>query len=849
MRTARLRSITTALSTAVLALVIVAGALVPAAAGAAHRSSTMALGARTHCPWVAASLKPGANFAELAREVVSRMTLSQKADFAVLKVRARVENSNIGVPSLCIPALTLTDGPTGVASNQKGVTQFPSSIAVAATFDDGLARSLGEAMGREALGKGFDALQGPNLNLSRVPQSGRIFETYGEDPALTSAMGVATIEGIQSVGVMADAKHFTGYTQETARGRVDQLVPHRALAELYNVPFKAAVAEAHVASIMCAMGSLNGVNTCSSRYVYHTLKSWGFTGFVRSDYRAVYSPGAAFSAGMSLIKPGSAAQVISLVRSHRIPIAALDADVAAALTEMFAYGLMAHPRPISLGRAVSSASDIAVALRAAESGAVLLKNDSSMLPLSTSVGSIAVIGTDAAGGAVTAGGGSSTVRAPSVVTPLQAITATWGPHAAITYRSGGPRGLELDQLQFSDLVSGKRPPKQIPIVVTGEPGKADLNLEFSHLVTRSVATATAVGHTDGWSHWRVTFRPPHTGTYEFALQQVGDTWFSVNGKTLMGSPGIHGPTNWATTIDLKGGHDYTLEARWFAVNRRVIPKLGVSDVTGAIASAVAAARHARVAIVFAGSFSTEGADQLSLSLTGDSNALIAAVARANPRTIVVLNTSGAVYMPWLSRVRAVVEAWYPGQEDGTAIAALLSGAVDPSGHLPVSFPASATAQPTPVGRAFPGVNSTVDFGSGLDIGYRWFQDRHVAPLFPFGFGLTYTTFALSGASVSSSRGGVQVRFTLTNTGPRTGADVVQAYVHYPSGAGEPPEQLRAFAKVDLAPGVSRVVHLTIPKSGFEVFAGGRFHTVSGAYRIDLGASSADLPISLSVPGF
>jgi len=823
--------------------------LAPLSAAAAGRSTFAASAiSAPRCPWVAASLHHTASPSTLAREVVARMTLRQKANFAVLEVRNNVENTNVAVPSLCIPALTLTDGPVGVGSSQRGVTQFPSSIDVAASFDPSLARSVGVAMGQEALGKGFDVLQGPNLNLSRVPLSGRIFETYGEDPIVTSAMGVATVEGIQSVGVMANAKHFTGYTQETARGVVNQSVPTRALQELYNVPFKAAVTEAHVASMMCAMGSLNGVNTCSSPYIYATLKSWGFAGFTRSDYRAIASIAPAFAAGLSLVKPGSAVQLIGFVQHHRLAMAALDRAVTAVLTQMFAFGLIAHPRSIDLARTVTSAAHARVALRAAESGVVLLKNSGSILPLSASPGSIAVIGADAKTAPVSAGGGSSTVKAPYVVTPLAAITSTWGRHATVTYSQGGPRGLELDQLQFSDLVAGVAPPKQTPIVTTGEPGKADLALDFAHSVTPALATAAKVGTGDGWSHWRVVMRAPHTGTYEFALQQVGDTWFSVNGRTLFASPGVHGPTNWATTMHMVKGHRYTLSAHWFAITKKDVPKLGVSDVTGAIGAAVAAARRAKVAIVFAGSFSTEGADQLSLSLPGDENALISAVAAVNPRTIVVLNTSGAVYMPWLSHVRAVLEAWYPGQMDGTAIAAILRGTVDPSGHLPISFPASTTPQPTTLGASFPGVNGVVSFGSGLDIGYRWFQANHVTPLFAFGDGLSYTTFQLSNAFVSSASNsvGVSVRVRVTNTGARPGADAVQAYVGYPSDAGEPPLQLRAFTQVGLAAHQSRTVTLTLAPASFQIYRQGRYVTVPGTYQIDLGSSSADLPVRLSI---
>ena len=275
------------------------------------------------------------------------------------------------------------------------------------------------------------------------------------------------------------------------------------------------------------------------------------------------------------------------------------------------------------------------------------------------------------------------------------------------------------------------------------------------------------------------------------------------------------------------------------------PQLGFADVSPEIAAAVSAARHASVAVIFAGVSQSESVDQPSLYLPGDADALISAVAAVNPRTVVVLNTGGAVLMPWIDRVAAVLEAWYPGQEDGTATAAILEGSVDPSGHLPVTFPA--VSNPSPVGTPaqFPGVDGTVNFSEGLDIGYRWYQATGVTPLYPFGYGLSYTSFRLSGATVQKQRHQGVVDVTVTNVGRRQGTAVVQAYVHYPAAAGEPLEQLRAFDAVPLEPLQSRLVHLTLPASAFQAYLHGTFRSVPGTYSIDVGQSSADLPIHLA----
>jgi beta-glucosidase len=263
-------------------------------------------------------------------------------------------------------------------------------------------------------------------------------------------------------------------------------------------------------------------------------------------------------------------------------------------------------------------------------------------------------------------------------------------------------------------------------------------------------------------------------------------------------------------------------------------------------AAVAAARRSSVAVVFTGEFQQEGSDR-DLALPGDANQLIAAVAAANPHTVVVINSGGAVLMPWLSKVSSVVEAWYPGEEDGAAAAAVLTGKVDPSGRLPITFPASPTAQPASTTDEFPGINAVVDFGSGLDVGYRWYQANNVTPLFPFGFGLDYTTFSLSDPQiVPSPAGGYTVQVNDANTGSRSGDDVVQAYLAYPPSLGEPPEQLRAFAKVSLAPGATHRVTLALPESGFVSDASGTSTAVPGRYVVSIGESSADLSIQLPV---
>jgi beta-glucosidase len=445
------------------------------------------------------------------------------------------------------------------------------------------------------------------------------------------------------------------------------------------------------------------------------------------------------------------------------------------------------------------------------------------------------------------------VGASSVSTPFSALQAALGAQTRVTFvPADDPRQL-LPPIPRADLVRGAPLPEEIATKNSPldhgpeekvEPGKEDLHLGLAPNVTPAAATAGHPGRGPGWSSWNAVLKVPRSGMYQFAVQQVGDTWLYLDGQAVIASRGLHAEARWSVTVPLVAGNRYDLAVDWFAVRGEHIPELGLADRSPEIARAVHAARRAQVAIVFAGDADSEGIDVPDLALPGDADPLISAVAAANPHTVVVLNTGGAVLMPWLSRVPAVVEAWYPGEADGAAVAAVLDGRFDPSGHLPITFPAP--GNPSPIGspKQYPGVRGTVHYTEGLDVGYRWYQANRVTPQFPFGYGLSYTTFAVSHAAVRTSGHRVVVTVRVRDTGSRPGTAVVQAYLEYPAAAKEPPVQLRAFDAVALQRSQSRTVRLVLPASAFEAFLGGRFRTVAGRYRIDIGQSSADLPIHL-----
>jgi beta-glucosidase len=802
--------------------------------------------AGTACPWILPSVQAEKSDSELAEMVLDRMTLFEKADFVVLHNGDGYENINSGVPALCIPPLTMQDGPNGLSAGAPGVTALPSSLGIAASFNPNLAYRYGQVLAQEARGKGIDAVQGPNLNLLRVPESGRAFEGYGEDPVLVGAMGVAEIDGIQSEGVMADAKHFTAYNQETARTVLDQRISLRVLQELYLAPFKMAVEQAHVASIMCAYGAINGINDCSNPALYAALRSWDFPGFVRSDLEAVKNPDEAFKAGLDLIKPDTPAAVADLVDDGRLSTEVLDQAVGRVLLEMFRFHLIGAATRGAPDDRVGTKQHAQFALLAAEQSIVLLKNARSLLPLAArNGGSIAVIGTDASTAAASEGGGSANVMGPFLVKPLAAIDQSTKGHVA--YAPGEVPSPHLPMIAAGDFRSGSPLPVNAPQVHHHlEPGKSDLGIIHAKGVTEEIATAEYPESTgSAWTTWKATIVPPKTGLYELSLGEDGDTWLSINGGDVMAFRGLHGRVTWTTTVSLVGGRRYDFELDWFRTSR-ANPRLGWEYVTPLIDQAVMLARKARTAVVFVSDFNSEGFDRPDLSLPGDDDALISAVAAANPRTVVVLNTGGAVLMPWLKSVEAVIEAWYPGEEDGAATAAVLFGAVDPSGRLPITFPLSNSQVPTALPSRWPGIGGTVDYSEGLDIGYRYDEAEHLSPLFPFGYGLSYTSFRLFAPSLRVALNTDNLAMRVSNTGKRPGAEVVECYLEFPASAGEPPRQLRAFRDVDLGAGKSTTVHLALTRSAFEIFQNGRFEVPSGSFTALVGSSSDSFSSKLRV---
>jgi beta-glucosidase len=665
--------------------------------------------ASTDQPWMDPSESPHLR----AEQVVAQMTLDEKITELHGIQDSEHQRFVPGIPRLGIPDFRITNGPAGVGPgddrSQQPATALPAPISLAATFDRAAAAQYGDVVGAEAKDLANSLMEGPDINIARVPVNGRTFEGFGEDPYLAGELAAANVKAIQRNGVIDEVKHYDANNQETNRFGVNEIIDNRTLHEIYLPQFETAVKDGHPGSVMCAYPKVNGAFSCENDYLLSDVLrgQWGFDGFVQSDFGAAHSTVASAEAGMDLEMPtgqfyGDAMK--QAVESGQISESTIDTLLVRRFTVMFEFGLFDHPLTRS---PIPAAADGAIARSLAEQGTVLLRNQNDQLPLDpASTHSIAVIG-PFAGSAMTGGGGSSHVKPLYTVSPVQGIQNRV-PNATVTYDSG-------------------------------------------------------------------------------------------------------------------------------------------SDP----ASAAALAKSADVAVVMVGDNESEGRDRPDLSLSGDQDQLVQAVAAANPHTIVVVKSGAPVLMPWVNDVPSIVEAWYPGEEDGNAVAAVLFGDVNPSGKLPITFPASDSQTPADTPAQYPGVDGTATYSEGLDVGYRWYDANDQTPLFPFGFGLSYTSFKYSGLVVSprlNQNGQVTVGVDVTNTGNRAGADVAQVYVADPPVAGEPPRQLKGFQKVQLAAGQTKHLVFKLDQRAFSIWNSDAqaWTTVDGRYTVHVGDSSTDLPLSAPV---
>ena len=765
------------------------------------------------------------------------------------------------IERLGIGKLRVTDGPNGARGGGAFIggvrsAAFPVGIAVGATWNPELAREIGVALAEEVKSKHAHVSLAPTVNIHRSVTNGRNFECYSEDPMLTAELAVGYISGLQSQDIAATIKHFVGNESEIQRTTISSEIDERTLREVYLVPFEAAVKRAGVWAVMSSYNRLNSTFTSENGWLLNTVLrgDWGFDGVVMSDWFGSHSTAPTINNGLDLEMPGPARD-----RGDKLLATVAAGEVSTETVRQAALRilrLMARTGAIDDHRAFAEAADNrpehrALIRRAGAEAAVLLTNDGT-LPLAAK-GKIAVIGPNAKTAQIM-GGGSAQINAHYRVSIWEGLAAALG-EPALTHAPGcaNQRYQPTFLGQFKAEFFANKTLSGAPVHVGDQEDALVMWMEniaegkvrpgdFSVRLTGSYVPEESGTHVAG-------IRSAGLARLLIDGRQVCESWESwTRGTTFFeeGSPEMTGE------VVLEAGRSYPVviefaakEASWLAFSAL---GAGISRPLGAqgIADAVAAAKAADVAVVCVGrtaDWDGEGQDLPHITLPGDQNALIAAVAAANPRTVVVLQTGGPVEMPWASDVAAILQAWYPGQEVGNAVADVLLGHAEPGGRLPQSFPVKWSDNPahSQDPEVYPGLDGKVRYREGVFVGYRHYQAHGIDPLFAFGHGLSYTSFAVSDVGLGGNGTDVTVTARITNTGTRAGSEVVQLYIT-PAQAPvpRPQRELKAFAKLHLAAGESREATLTLCRRDFAWFdvASRQWVVTAGQYRLVL-ARTAD----------
>ncbi len=802
-------------------------------------------------------------------QILGEMTLEEKVsilsgeDFWSVPAVARLK----------LGKLRVTDGPNGARGGGSligGVksASFPVGIALGATWNVELLGEIGAALADEVKSKGAHVLLAPTVNIHRSVTNGRNFECYSEDPVLSAELATAYIVGLQGQGISATIKHFAGNESEIERTTISSEIDERALREIYLIPFEWAVKKAGTWGVMSSYNRLNGTFTSEHNWLLTSVlrEDWGYDGIVMSDWFGSHSTAPTINAGLDLEMPGPTRdrgqKLIDAVTAGEVSVATIDQRVLAMLRLMERVGSLDDHREHE-ERAEDRPEHRALIRRAGAEAIVLLKN-SGVLPLRPEA-KLAVIGPNAKTAQIM-GGGSAQLNAHYRVSPWDGLVAARG-EAGLSYAQG------CTNARFQPLLKG--------IVKIDYFANQTLSGEPVHSDTMEEAQAFWIGRVaDGKvdpqrfsARLKTTFTPEANGEHIVGIYAAGLGKVFVDGKLVADAW-----TNWkkgrtffeegcdevngSVTLEAGRAHEITIEfaTKDFATLGLAAFACGVGRPLGdeAIAEAVNAARGADVALVFVGrngEWDTEGSDLPSIELPGRQNELVAAVAAANPNTVVVLQTGGPVEMPWLGSVAGLLEAWYPGQEAGNAIADVLTGAAEPGGRLPQSFPVRWADNPahSQDREVYPGLEGKVRYEEGVFVGYRHYDKLGLKPLFPFGFGLSYSAFSLSDLTVDASGfeadGMVTASVVVTNAGARAGSTVVQLYVgDDEASVPRPRKELRAFEKVHLEAGESRAVSLSLDARAFAFFdvAAKQWVVEAGAFTLLAGQSAEDLPLSAKV---
>jgi beta-glucosidase len=797
-----------------------------------------------------------------AHDMLAKLTLEQKIEL----IGGQNEMFTHAEPTIGLPQLKMSDASVGVRT-WGPTTAYAGGAALAATWDPEFARRLGESLGKDARSRGVNFLLGPGVNIARSPVAGRNFEYLSEDPFLNSTMVVPYIEGVQSEGVSATVKHYALNNEEYNRHNVSADCDERTMREIYFPAFEAAVTKAHVDAVMNSYNLINGVHATQNEFLnLKVLKGdWGFQGVLMSDWDSTYDAVGAANNGLDLEMPSprfmNAKNLLPAVQSGQVKESTIDDKVLRILRVALRYHWLDRPQ-FDPADSTYSIPDKAVALEGALESITLLKNEGHLLPLDAAkIKTIALIGPNA-WPAVTGGGGSSEATAFEPVSTVTGIANLLGPNVHVLYTRGLP---EMNEVIYRTQWDGA-------VKVETFPSK-----DFSGTPETSNERLIANYKQEWWGppdktprsiRYTASFKAPKDGKYLVLAEASGGDHFtvSVDGKQVIEQTQVEGQVPEDASVDLTSGQTVSVVADYlpaFSGNRF---SLGVANEADMIAPEVkqyaSIADVVVVAVGFSPTTESEGADR-TFKLPWGQDALIEAVAAANPHTIVTLTGGGGMDTTrWLDKVPALLHLYYPGQEGGTAVADVLFGKHDPEGRLPVSFDRTWPDDPSyayyyPVKGADTSLHVTetdghtvdyviphVNYGDKLMVGYRYWTTTGKHPLFPFGFGLSYTTFSFSKLNLPASAASgstVNVSFDVTNTGKVAGAEVAQLYVSDPSAKVSRPErELKGFEKVRLNPSLDARAFSYWDENAH------KWTIDPGKFTIFVGASSENTPLHRDV---
>lgn len=800
---------------------------------------------------------PNLTVEERVTDLLLRLTLKEK-----IELLGGTGFATKPIVRLGIPELRMADGPVGVRWGES--TAFPVSIAMAATWDPDLIYSLGTALGRETKGKARHVILGPCVNIARIPMGGRNFESFGEDPFLASRMAVKYIQGVQSEGVAATVKHFAANNQEHERMYIDVLVSSRALNEIYFPAFKAAVTEADVLCVMSAYNKVNNHFASENDYLLLTkLKDeWGFKGLLMSDWGAVHSVLPTLKGGLDLEMPFGKFlnydNVIKAIERNEINISTIDKKVERILAIIVKLGLLDTAEWKENNSLINSEENRKIAYEVSKASIVLLKNKDSILPIKTEkVKKIAVIG-PAAQIARTGGGGSSLVSPINPVSPFEGLKNKVNKNISIEFAEGARLEGDAKSIPTEILYTDEKLKKHgltgeyfSNKTLSGEPVLKRVDKEVNFW-WRGDNPVQGIGEDNFSVKWTGYLVPKISGQYEISIASDDGIRFYLNDKLMIDDWFDRGVSSSNVKLLLEKNKPYKIKLEYYENAGDAVCVLGWNTPGEDIINlAIETARRSDLVLLFVGNsynIETEGRDRENLFLPENQIELINKITEVNNNVVVVLNSGSPVLMnSWIDRVSAVLQMWFGGSQGGNAIADVLLGNYNPSGKLPVTFPKlweDCSAFETY--KSFP---SRTYYSDDIYVGYRHFDKYEIEPLFPFGFGLSYTSFEYNDINIEANSEDYLISFFVKNTGQVDGIETPQVYIGKKiSKADRPVKELKSFSKVFLKTGQTKKVVLSIPKKNLAYFdiQTDSWLIEEGVYEFMVGASSRDIKLKKEV---